>query len=154
MESLSGLGAPSYIACHWRLRGAPEVANNPNTVNPDGLPLSTIPAWVAHRVPGNCCSHANHPDRGDHYHQYLEYVGHSGLPVGSPDRFSGDFFEWIYPACTSMEWVDIRVTRYQARSGAGRLSSNKNGGPKAAVGVSFEKEIPWREFLFNTTVKL
>ena len=50
--------------------------------------------------------------------------------------------------------LDIWVTTYKARSRASRPGTNKNGDPKAAVGVSFEKEIPWREFLFNTTVKL
>ena len=59
-----------------RLTAHPEAVRCFTAVKYGGLPLLTIPVWMAHQVPGNRCSYANHPDRGDHYHQYLEYVGH------------------------------------------------------------------------------
>ena len=66
------------ICCPPRvIRGAPGTANNPKTVNPGGLRISALPAWRAHQVPGSHCGYANHPDSGDHYHQYLDYAGHS-----------------------------------------------------------------------------
>jgi hypothetical protein len=40
---------------------------------PAGL-LSVMPARTTHQLAGNPCRYANHPDRGDHDCQHLEYV--------------------------------------------------------------------------------
>ena len=64
------------------------------------------------------------------------------------------YYGRIYRAYTLMTLLDILETTYPACFEARCLGTNKNGDPKATVRSLIKKEIPWREFLFNTMIKL
>jgi hypothetical protein len=135
------------------IRGAPGVANKPKTVKPGGLRKSAIPAWRAHQVPGSRCSQANHPDSGDHYHQYLEYAGHSS-PLWKLLTDSLVVL-WMDIPSLDVDGVPGCLGNYVPCLLRSRMPGHKKTATRRSPsGVSFEKEIPWREFLFNTTTKL
>ena len=135
------------------IRGAPGVANKPKTVKPGGLRKSAIPAWRAHQVPGSRCSQANHPDSGDHYHQYLEYAGHSS-PLWKLLTDSLVVL-WMDIPSLDVDGVPGCLGNYVPCLLRSRMPGHKKTATRRSPsGVSFEKEIPWREFLFNTTIKL